>query len=167
MIPESWANFSGNMGKVLLCLVYYGIISLLIQLLSLQLLSALWYRNSEQDFKAWCIIFGWSYMQVSVFFDLVFIWQHYVLYSSKTTQLAAPKKLNKAITVTEPLISPDQPVAQCVWTLASCICCKHWRSLKFLYYLEIKLCVWFHLISSVKLFSFNNPETGYNVYYMK
>ncbi|KAJ1412711.1 PQ-loop repeat [Sesbania bispinosa] len=64
---NSWVNFSGNIGKVLLSLV-------------------------------------------CMFFDLLFMCQHYVLYPSKKGASAPPSKFNK--TVTEPLIkTPDQPVA--------------------------------------------------------
>nr|KYP43968.1 Cystinosin isogeny [Cajanus cajan] len=62
---NSWVNFSGNIGKVLLSLV-------------------------------------------SMFFDIVFMSQHFLLYHSKMAASTPSSKLNN--TVTEPLImSPDQP----------------------------------------------------------
>ncbi|KAK7271145.1 hypothetical protein RJT34_26797 [Clitoria ternatea] len=72
---NSWVNFSGNIGKVLLSLV-------------------------------------------SMFFDLVFMCQHYVLYPSKTLAQIPSSKLKN--TDREPLImSPDQPVATNVPVAAS------------------------------------------------
>lgn len=86
--PDSWVNFYGNIGKTLLSLVR-------------KIQSPHLFLDSSSDCS--CNNSLNIFVQISIFFDILFMFQHYVLYPEKKS----PKSPETGEESNEPLIDPS------------------------------------------------------------
>lgn len=131
-ISDSWVNFYGNIGKTLLSLVSNLSVVQYHFLLILAIFLPFWAHNHQYAFYwrtvFWnkhnfmtimftsysslfllALILRWYIMQISVFFDLVFMCQHFILYPGNKAHISTKPNKEGA----EPLIkSPDDPTSE-------------------------------------------------------
>lgn len=95
LFADSWVNFYGNIGKTLLSLV-----RVFCQVLILMIQSSFLFQSASslpddvqvviklsRKSRYWAFWLS-SLLQVSIFFDLLFMFQHFVLYRSKEVPIA-------------------------------------------------------------------------------